>query len=409
MFVVGLFALGPQAAVRALAARGDWMLDDVGSSWAPPVRTALHALAAGIDALYGRGHDSPFAQERDGEIAKNDHEDEPPPPLPRGGELQEEQPKPADAPTADLPDDPEPAPTPSQPLDADHAWPTPAALHPAVAAMQPADETSMAAVVAYVVAHEPSQLGQLKALHDWVADRIAYDPEALTGVRPPQTAAAVFARRTAVCAGYAELLATLGKQARLDVRYVLGDARGAGGEVDGAGHAWNLATVNGASFLLDPTWDAGYLEGSPLHYVKHYQTDYLFTPPAIFGIDHFPRRPAEQLRTPPISRGDFMRLPQMRPTFFARGLDLKEPDRSQVTVRGSLGLTITAPAHTYVLATFEPKGGGSSTRCEVAGAGDLYARCNFPDRGEYRVQLFSSPRQYGSYDFVGELLAQDAR
>ena len=399
-FVALLFGLGPSAAARALSARGDWFLDGVEASWAAPVRAALHTLAAGLDLVQGGSRKNPYDRRTGGAPA----DDDTPPPMPRGGELQTE-------PAAETPA-PEPVipiPPPVFPLDAEHVWPRPATLHPVVAAMQPADETSLEKVAQTIVAQEPSALGRMKALHDWVADRIAYDPEALTGVRPPQNAAAVFARRTAVCAGYADLLAALGTLAHVPIAYVIGDARGADGEVDGAGHAWNLATVDGVSYLLDATWDAGYLEGTPLRYVKHYQTDYLFTPPTLFGIDHFPKQAAQQLRSPPISRGDFMRQPQMRPGFFALGLELREPTRSQVTVRNTLDLEVMAPPRTWLLASFEPKGGGSSTRCEVRSDELTRVQCAFPGRGEYRVQLFASTTHYGTYDFVGELLAQDAR
>lgn len=405
LFVGGLLALGPGAATRALSARGDWLLDGAEGRLAERGRSTLHVLAGALDALLRVGHENPY--DEDPTRAVPSQTDKTPAPMPRGGEVQEvastPTPEPAPAP------EPERAAAPPAPLDAEHVWPRPPTLHPLVAAMQPVDEPSIDAVAAYVVAHEPSKLGQLQALHDWVADRIAYDPAALTGVRPPQTAQAVFTRRNAVCAGYADLLVALGKAAKLQIVYVVGDARGANGEVDGAGHAWNVATVDGISYLLDATWDAGYLEGSPARFVKHFQTEYSFTPPAIFGIDHFPEQASEQLRTPSISRGDFMRLPQMRPSFFALGLELREPNRSQVTVAGALDVTLGVPSGTYVLATFEPKGGGASTRCEVSGTDTVHVRCAFPGRGEYRVQLYAALQRYGSYDFVGELLAQDAR
>jgi hypothetical protein len=401
VFVGGLVALGPQAALRAVSARGDWFLDGSESGWAASARGALHTVAGSFDALYRLTHDNPYEHDSNGDVVKRDKT---PPPMPHGGELQDDTPKPAEATP-----EPPPPPPPVDPLDASHAWPRPSTLHPAVTSIQPADETTIESVANYIVAHEPSKLGQLKALHDWVADRIAYDPAMLTGVRPPQTAAAVFQRRTGVCAGYAHLLVALGQAAHVQIEYLIGDARGAGGEVDGAGHAWNMATVDGSSYLLDATWDAGYVGGNPLRYEKRYSTDYLFAPPAIFGIDHFPEKAAKQLRTPPISRGDFMRVPQMSPSFFARGPELREPTRSQVTVQAALTLVLTAPPHVYVLASFEPKSGGTRERCTVTGTGEIHATCTFPARGEYRVLLFASPVQYGTYDLVGELLAQDDR
>ena len=69
---------------------------------------------------------------------------------------------------------------------------------------------------------EPFRL--VKALHDYVADRVAYDAPALAS-RIPQDAETVFRTRKGVCAGYAKLLAALGKAAGVEIQYLVGDAR----------------------------------------------------------------------------------------------------------------------------------------------------------------------------------------
>ena len=107
---------------------------------------------------------------------------------------------------------------------------------------------------------------------------------------PPQDAQTVFTRRTAACAGYAELLVALGKALGLEIRYVHGDARTPGGRETGEGHAWNIAKLDGREYLVDATWDAGSIDGDT--FKKDYRTDYYLTPPEIFSIDHFPSDPA---------------------------------------------------------------------------------------------------------------------
>ena len=50
----------------------------------------------------------------------------------------------------------------------------------------------------------------MKALHDYIADRVVYDYDSLEpGARAPQDAVTVFERRLGVCAGYANLLAAV--------------------------------------------------------------------------------------------------------------------------------------------------------------------------------------------------------
>ena len=70
-------------------------------------------------------------------------------------------------------------------------------LHPAVAALPPEHETSIESVAKYLVEAESDPVQRVKALHDYVADRIAYDAEALAAGRfPPQDAKTVFERRS---------------------------------------------------------------------------------------------------------------------------------------------------------------------------------------------------------------------
>lgn len=65
-----------------------------------------------------------------------------------------------------------------------------------------------------------------------------------------------------------------------------GDARNDGGDVTGEGHAWNAARIGGHWVLLDATWDAGNVKGD--RFEKDYGTEYLFAPPQVQGVTHFP-------------------------------------------------------------------------------------------------------------------------
>jgi hypothetical protein len=146
-------------------------------------------------------------------------------------------------------------------------------------------ETSIESVGAYLRENVPAPPERLKAVHDWVADRIAYDGPAATGPTPPEDAepAGVFAGRKAVCEGYARLLAALGRAADLDVEYVLGVARLGDGTL--ALHAWNEARVDGRIVPIDVTWDAGTVDDARVFH-KVYSARYLFAAPSAFEGDH---------------------------------------------------------------------------------------------------------------------------
>src|SRR5262249_12885213 len=226
--------------------------------------------------------------------------------------------------------------------DGTPVWPLPPQLHPAVAALPAEAETSIAAVARYLAGQESNPWMRIKALHDYVADRVSYDVESYrAGKYPPQDAETVFRTRRSVCAGYANLLAALGQASGDEIVVVGGDARTDGRDITGEGHAWNAARIGGRWTLLDATWDAGHVGDGP--FVKKYSTEFLFTPPEVNGLSHFPEEEQWQLRHPALSRGEFFRQPLMRPRFFAEGYTLVSPSRPQVTVATLLHLPTPNP------------------------------------------------------------------
>lgn len=402
LFLGAVFGARPEPTCRALAARGDWMLD--GMPDAHRARDLLFTAADRISFLYELVRDNPY----DGSDASAGDTGKSPPPLPRGDEMREgDDTSDSDKTNDDKPPSDDGPPKPGNlDLDPGNPWPMARVVHPAAAAAPKEAEASVEALGGYFKGAEPNELARLKALHDWVAVNVAYDGNALkTKEFPPQTADAVLSSRRGVCEGYARLLVALGEKAGVDIRYVIGDAKGAGGEVDGAGHAWNVATVGGKRYLVDATWDAGTLDDAFV-FKAGYRTEYLMTPPEVFIGDHFPREEGDQLLEHPIDRGAFMRRPQLRPDFFVAGLTLESPDRSQVTVSGAFDIRVKASKpSTFLLASYEPKAGGESKRCVVDGQGTFDIRCSFDAPGPYRVLMFANDQRYGSYKFVGELQA----
>jgi transglutaminase-like putative cysteine protease len=393
-FLGTLLACFPAAAFAALSTRGDWFLEGRRGEGAEKARRMLFAAAGGLEWIYGAVHRNPYE-----DALERRPEDQP-------------RPEPAPVAVASAPPEPvagEPAAAPEPPdevrfsADGVPEWPLPARLHPAVADLPPEAESSIAALGRHLAAQEPNPWLRVKALHDYVADRVAYDVASYrSGTFPPQDAETVFRTRRSVCAGYANLLAALGEAAGETIVVVGGDARNDGADVTGEGHAWNAARIGGRWALLDATWDAGHVEGD--RFEKRYGTEYLFPPPEVQGVTHFPEDPEWQLRSPPLSRGEFFRQPMMKAGFYAEGLTLLAPDRSQVTVDGALQLSLANPRRRWLMARYEEgQGGGGGGECAVQGGQRI--DCRFPSAGTYRVRLFVGRQQYGHYDGVGELEA----
>lgn len=392
LIFLGVLLVGwPKTLFTALSARGDWFLEGAKGAWAGEARRILFATADKLEWLYVATNENPYREETpkpSGSAGAGTTPIPPPPPPPT--------PKPAPE-TQDTPKTDTPAPG-----AVAKQWPWGEGLHPAVTSLPPEVETSPAAVAKYIASKEPDPTLRIKALHDWVADRIAYDGESYRAGRyPPQDADTVFSTRKGVCAGYGKLLSAMGEAAGTPIAYVVGVSRDMGGDVSGEGHAWNAAQIDGKWHLIDATWDAGYLEGAT--FVKRYSTDYLLAPPEVFGTNHLPDESRWQLRGDPISRGDFVRQPNIRPGFYARGLVLVDPNRSQVTVPREVVMTLKNPKGMAILADFAEKGATEETRCEVTPGDTVLVRCDLPRQGTYHVRLFANDKPVGSFRYVGQL------
>ena len=407
--IAGLLAWQPSNSFIALSTRGDWMLDGMQGAAVQPVRQSLFKLAGGLEGLYKSFNKNPFEQYDDGSsaikpqpqpdrISRNPFQD-----LPNPNANKQQPDSNNSKPITDkpLPNTNKAKPSTITPVKNEWAWDG-QGLHPAIANMPANVETSIESVAKYIVSKESNPVLRVKALHDYVADRIAYDAESyFAGKYPPQDAETVFRTRKAVCAGYAKLLEALGKAAGEEIVYVVGDARTQTSDLSGQGHAWNAVKVNGQWNLIDATWDSGYVDRAK-GFTKSYRTEYLMPPPEVIGITHFPKDQAWQLRSNPISLGEFLRQPMMRPKFFADGLQLVSPTRSQSDTSTEATISLANPQKRWILASYNPKGSGNSQNCGQAVQGDRVA-CPLPSAGAYEVKLFTSNVDRGQFNYVGQL------
>lgn len=385
VFVGSLLALFPSSMFEALSTRGDWMLGGSTAPWAEQTRGALFGTAERLGWLHEATHDNAYEDLIDPSLTRTKSGDDRDP---RAGEDRRtiEPSKPAVSPSD---------------LYRTDGWPFASTLHPAVVELPPENETSIQSVADYLVAAETDPVQRVKALHDYVADRVSYDVPALrSGTFPPQDAQSVFERRTAVCAGSAALLAALGEAAGVEIIVVVGDARDSDGLFDGMGHAWNAINLDGRWYLADPTWDAGGVNGDT--FTKEYDSAYFLTPPEVFVVDHMPDDPKWQLLETPLSQGDFIRQPHLRPSFSLHEFELLEPARARnaVGVDDSLTLRFANP-HGFKLSgsvrTAEQLNSGQ--RCQT-NQERTEMTCAFPDRGSRMVVLFGPEGVYMGQVYV---------
>ncbi len=435
-----LLAWWPAASFLALSTRGDWFLDAnaPGQAWAS---RGLRATAGVLEGLWRAATPDPYAEWRrplppelqgthptaasirpaPAEPPCSAQTPKPPPPPPRPALPAEPPPTPPPSPPparrlcATLEDgtpvcvDAEEPPTPPPAIAAvppaaragppsgrvtELTWPLPNVLHPAVVELEKRNETSIAEVARRLSQGSTRGADRVKALHDWVASRIAYDAEALREMKfPPQDETTVFTRRTAVCAGYARLLSALGDAAGEHIVYLVGQARGPRGL---EGHAWNAAEIDGTWTLIDATWDSGTVSmGNTYTFAPRYQTSYLFMPPASFARMHLPNDEAWQLLATPMKGADFMAAANILPAGDEAHLDFLKPDRCDVETSGAeYQVEFRNPLRRDVLARICPQS-GECLNCRGRGPVERL-QCPLPHPGEWALQVFVARRDESS-------------
>lgn len=422
------------------------MLDGVKDPRADNARRALFAAAGGLEWLYQATNSNPYkaqidteaiqsadvatqqreqeveqreqeiAQKNDQEVSQNQTEDATPQPQKSNQLDADVSNQKSDEQTAEeVPADKEQPPKPDIAEKNDEAeatvstqckkWPWKnTTLHPVVATMPASVETSIKSVAQYISKKEKDPVLRIKALHDYVADRIAYDTVALyTRTYPSQSAQTVFKTRKGVCAGYANLLSALATAMNEKIVVVLGDSRDSenSDKLVAGGHAWNAARIKGQWYLIDSCWDAGSISRKD-GFKKNYRADYLLTPPQAMIQSHFPEQKTWQLLDEPISLGDFLRQPMLDPSFQAADLTLVRPTRALNETDSDAVVIVKNPDLRWLIVSLYQNGkeigdGSNATK-------DKYAKLErkLPGKGKYRLNIYSNDKdQYSQYDFVG--------
>ncbi|MBA3856747.1 MAG: transglutaminase [Cyanobacteria bacterium PR.3.49] len=426
VFICGLIGFFPQAAFPALSTRGDWMLDGINDARADKARHFLFAVAGGLEGVYRAAKPNPSTAQIDADALKTTneatqervqeegqkevHEDRHEQQIADQKESEKETDKVAqkETPKDEQKVDGGSAPASDQDWKLSKKWPWKnAKLHPVVANMPASAETSIKSVAQYISQREKDPVLRIKALHDWVADRIAYDSVAYySGNFPSQSAKTVFKTRKGVCAGYANLLTALGRAMNEEVCVVLGDARDSEStdKLSGdSGHAWNAARINGSWYLIDVCWDAGFTTREK-GFTKEYRTDYLLTPPEVMIQSHFPEKANWQLLGEPITLGDFLRKPMLDPAFQASNLSLVRPTRAINETNSEAVAIVKNPDRRWLMVGLEQN--DKNVVGDSDATDEKYAKLErkLPGKGKYRLNIYSSENgKYSHYHFVGAI------
>lgn len=266
-------------------------------------------------------------------------------------------------------------------------------------------------LVRFLVAGGRDGFHNVKILHDWIADNIAYDVEAYFSDDEIQSSGPnTLKQRRGVCYGYGSLMEEMCDLAGIPCRTISGYGRGYSfatkrrADTDEENHAWNAVYVDGGWHLVDVTWDAGHVDGRS--YKKEYCTTYLFMEPGNFVYTHLPQEPRWQLLAAPLSAEQFKELPYLRGVFFDHGLRLGTK-LSRVTRAGeSVQFLIRFSREADMMAKLLAADDQELTRRTLVQREDRSCRVfvTFPDASRYRLKLYCRPLgDTESMDLVAEL------
>ena len=122
-------------------------------------------------------------------------------------------------------------------------------------------------IVELINSNSENDFERVKKAHDLTALVLNYDAESYWAKTiPDQSYQNTLKTGLSVCAGYANVIKKFCDELKIFCIVVSGYARGVGTSPTAAdtpnesNHAWNIVAINGVHYLIDCTWDSGYME-----------------------------------------------------------------------------------------------------------------------------------------------------
>jgi len=170
-----------------------------------------------------------------------------------------------------------------------------------------------------------SEEEKVRAIYTWIIMNVAYEPDEYKqfnynfknyrerNLKEEKTREKIIKRTLekgiAVCEGYAMLFERLCELQGITSYLVRGDIKTNFNDIGRPfknTHMWNVVTIEGQSYLYDPTWGAGKYHGK---FIKEPSYFYYKTPPNLFAKTHCPQMQEDALLTETLTREDFAAMP----------------------------------------------------------------------------------------------------
>ena len=237
---------------------------------------------------------------------------------------------------------------------------------------------------------------KLKLVHDLIACSIEYDIEgSKQSPMPPNDYWTVTKNKKGVCQGYALCFNKFCEVLGIPCEYIFGWGK------SGETHAWDIVKVDGESYLVDCTWDAGYgvnvkdeNNNSKTVFKFDYSTGYLFLKPELFIWSHISEDSKYQLASNPISTDTFMAYPTFEARFFdaidnAENSPLLKLTGPAASSDGTYSFSYKMKDNNQKLLVSVSKKSTAVYNAHIIEYGENQntVKFSFPEEGEYKVSM----------------------
>lgn len=260
----------------------------------------------------------------------------------------------------------------------------------------------------FIKANSTDDFERIKIAHDIVAVNIKYDAAGYwSGNLPEQDYETVLKTGLAVCEGYSNTLGRFLDVLGFKNQIVHGYARGVGtslleeSEIE-SNHAWNMVKIADEYYLIDCTWDSGYMNGKKS--VQEYTTDYLFLKPEHFIYTHYPESKGNQLLDSPVTKKEFIELADFEPKFFD-AVQFSELPKKQNECKSSVQFEynlISDGTLSFVVTDCSTNKKIQNAVFNLKTDKNVKTMIQFPKAANYRISLFYRPKNAKSGSFCGE-------
>ena len=254
---------------------------------------------------------------------------------------------------------------------------------------------------------------RVKMAHDIICLTLRYDDDSYwSGDTPSQDSEDVFKSGYAVCEGFSNAFKSLCDELDITCRVVHGYSRGVSANINNenktysSNHAWNIVTIDGKDYIVDCTWDEGYMKDRES--IHEYTTHWLFPNPEHFIYSHYADSAEDQLLPKKVSFSQFLELPSLKPHFFYAVADLQTDLKLINQCNGSFMIEYVAAEDQKLTCTIldieRNEKIQNFTFTQLTEDGKTRILFSLPRAARYNVSFFQQDSTMEKSDYCGELI-----